>query len=613
MRPSVTTVSTPPGRGKKGAQRAKALSVVLVIGATFFCRAFGAQQASPALDQARSAMAAGLAAANRGDLDQARRAFARAARLAPNVSATHAALGSVLLSQSEITAALHELSLAHTLDPKDVSIDLNLARAQVAVNQLDAALSLFRDALASSPPPVLSDDESIAYATALAGTGDRAAAETTLRQALARSPDSASLNDALGTLTAQAGQLDQALPLFRHAIAVDPSLSHAQYHLGVALLALDRPQDALAPLQLAAAATPNSFDVELQLGRALSALNQDAQSLTPLHRAAELRTPTTPPGSIYALALALQASGDPRSALPLFAAALADASVANSSALINDALAHVQTGDATGALPLYLRALKLGPDTPTLREDFGVAYLQQSDLLDAIEQFRLGLALEPDDAHLHYDLGLALKLKDDLAAAVPEFERSAQLDPTLPDPAYTLGVIYMQQGRFPEAVTQLRRATTLQPANGDAWALLGSVLKDSGDSTGAAETLKHAIALEPGQPGLHIQLAAIEAQAGQKDAAAADRKIAADLSRDAISRQRAGFALNSGRALLNQNKLDDAIVQFNNAAQADPTLIEPHNLLADAYTRQGKSADAALERQRALTIERQRASPDTRP
>jgi predicted Zn-dependent protease len=112
---------------------------------------------------------------------------------------------------------------------------------------------------------------------------------------------------------------------------------------------------------------------------------------------------------------------------------------------------------------------------------------------------------------------------------------------------------------------------------------------------------------------LHIQLAAIEAQAGQKDAAAADRKIAADLSRDAISRQRAGFALNSGRALLNQNKLDDAIVQFNNAAQADPTLIEPHNLLADAYTRQGKSADAALERQRALTIERQRASPDTRP
>jgi protein O-GlcNAc transferase len=571
------------------------------------------QTASPNLSEARSAMAAGIAAAHSGNLDQARAAFERAVKLAPNVSAAHTALGSVLLSQNQVTAALQELTRAHALDPGDVSIDLNLARAEVETGGFEGAVPLFRAALASSPPPVLSEDESLAYAKALAGTGDLTSAESTLRNALTAAPNSARLNDALGTLLAQGGQLDQALPFFRHAIAADPTFARAQYHLGAALLASDQPQDALGPLEAAATSTPNSFDIELQLGLALSALHKDTEALSHLRHAAELRASTTPPAPIYSLALALQASGDPKSALPLFEAALTDASVANSSALINDALAHVQTGDATGALPLYNRALKAGPDSAVLREDFGVAYLQQADLVDAIEQFKMGLALEPENAHLHYDLGLALKLKDDLPAAIPEFERSAQLDPTLPDPAYTLGVIYMQQGKFPEAASQLQRATTLQPANGDAWALLGSVLKDSGDPKGATEALQRAIALQPNQPSLHVQLAALESQAGDREAAAAERKIAADLSREANSRQRAGFALNSGRVLLQQNKLDDAILQLNTAAQADPTLVEPHSLLAEAYGRQGKSADAALERQRASAIERQRAPGDSHP
>jgi protein O-GlcNAc transferase len=572
-----------------------------------------AQKASSDLNEARSAMAAGIAAANSGNLDQARLAFERAVKLAPNVSATHAALGSVLLSQNQLTAALQELTRAHALDPGDVSTDLNLARAEADTGGFVDAAALFRAALAGSPPPVLSEDESLAYAKALTGTGDLTSADTTLRNALTTSPDSPRLNDALGTLLAQGDQLDQALPFFRHALADDPTFARAQYHLGAALVASGQPQDALAPLEAAATATPNSFDVELQLGLALSALHKDTEALSHLRHAAELRASTTPAAPIYSLALALQASGDPKSALPLFELALSDASVANSSALINDALAHVQNGDATGALPLYNRALTTGPDTAILREDFGVAYLQQADLVHAIEQFKTGLALEPENAHLHYDLGLALKLKDDLPDAIPEFERAAQLDPTLPDPAYTLGVIYMQQGKFPEAAAQLQRATTLQPANGDAWALLGSVLKDSGDPKGASEALQRAIALQPNQPSLHVQLAALESQAGDKEAAAAERKIAADLSREANSRQRAGFALNSGRALLGQNKLDDAILQLNTAAQADPTLVEPHSLLAEAYARQGKSADAALERQRASAIERKGASVGSHP
>jgi protein O-GlcNAc transferase len=559
------------------------------------------------INQARTAMSHGIAAVHAGNLTQARRDFAQAVALAPQVPATHAALGSVLLSQDDLPAALNELTLAHTLAPSDVANNLNLARADVEARHFPEAVSLFQSALASTPPPALSAEESLAYATALAVANNSTAAEHLLRAALETDPDSAPLNDALGTLLAQSNHLDQAIPLFEHATLADPTYNPAHFHLGVALLTLNRPAEALPPLQHAAAANPGSLEIQLQLGRALSALHRDPEALDALHRAASLRTPTTPATSVYSLALALQASGDPRSARPLFDLILADPALTDTSTLINAALSHVQTGDATGALPLYARALALGPDSTTLREDFGVAFLQQADLNHALEQFRAGVALDPANPHLHYDLGLALKLKDNLAEAVPEFERAAQLDPTLPDPAYTLGVLYMQQGHFAESALQLRKATALQPENGDAWALLGSVLKQSNDPAAAVDALHRAIALQPDQPSLHIQLAALESEAGQKDAAAADRRIAADLSRAAITRQRASFALKSGRALLAENKLDDAILQLHNAAAADPTLAEPHSLLAEAYNRQHKSADAASELHLAAQLQQQHA------
>ena len=54
------------------------------------------------------------------------------------------------------------------------------------------------------------------------------------------------------------------------------------------------------------------------VGTALSSLHEDAKALAALHQAAELRTPTTNPDALYALAIALQASGDAKGALPLF-------------------------------------------------------------------------------------------------------------------------------------------------------------------------------------------------------------------------------------------------------------------------------------------------------
>jgi protein O-GlcNAc transferase len=594
-------------RTRLGLRRGVAWAALLLLGLGMgvFSAPLSASMAAQQGGAAAAAMREGIAAAERNDLGAARRAFARAVQLAPGVEAGHAALGSVLLAQGDLKAALGELQRAHRMNAADGSATLNLARVESGLGEAQTAVALFEGVAAGANPPVLAEEETLAFATSLAVVGRRDDAERELTEALGRGPETAALHDALGALLAQAGRTEQALPHFERAVLLEPGRAEAQYLLGAAELVAGQPEAAVEPLRRAAAAMPNSFEAHLQLGRALSAVHQDKEALGELHRAAALRGADAPVDAVYALALALEASGDAAGSLPLFAAATdgADAARLGSAAWINYALARVQTGDAKGALPLYERAVAMGPESATLHEDYGVAYLQQADLDHAITQFEQGVKLVPESAQLHYDLGLAYKLKDDLGRAGAELTRAAALDPTLPDPGYTLGVIYMQQGRFAESAAELRVVTGLQPANGEAWAMLGGVLKDADDTAGAIAALRRAAELEPEQPSLHVQLAALLVRAGETEKAAAERKVAAELSRVAVSRQRATFALKSGRTLLAEGKVPEAIVQLNTAVEADPKLAESHTLLAEALSRQGKSAEAALERQRAAALE----------
>jgi tetratricopeptide (TPR) repeat protein len=543
-------------------------------------------------DPATDAFRAGSEAYQRGDLRTAHMQFARVVRLAPKVAAGHSAFGTVLLAENNPKAAMAELEQAHRLDPGDNGTTLNLAFAHVQLNDRAAAIPLFRAADEAHEP--FTPEQVIAYANALEANSRLDLAKDRIERALIESPGSAVLHDALGTVLVQSEQYGEAEMHFRHAIELDPALSSAFYHLGSLYLLEGNPSDALAPLTQAHHLVDNNPAYAVQIGRALRAVSQDEESIRILRQAVQL-APTSIDAS-YELALSLQASGNPRDAIPLFQRTV-KARPDDCSVLTNYALALVQVGDAKTAIPLFQQALGLTPGSPTLREDLGVAYLQQADLDHAIEQFLAGLAIAPSNSQLHYDLGLAYKLKDNVAAAIPEFEKAAILDPSLPDPPYTLGILYMQLARFPDAQTQLERATTLRPDHGDAWAMLGNVYKQNDQPQKAIAALRHAIQLMPAQPSPHITLASVLVQLGDTTDAVSERRIAADLSRAAVGRQRAQFALDSGRALLKQGNVKQAVEQLEAAVTADPNYSEAHVALAQALTRQGRIADAAVERE----------------
>jgi protein O-GlcNAc transferase len=547
----------------------------------------------------------GYAASQRNDLAAARLDFEKAVRLAPGIGAGHAALGSVLLSLGDLEGAIRELENAHRLDSSDKSTLLNLCVAYSRHQDYAKAIAVYGELEGGQPASSLPADAAIAIAKAFSASGDMRGAQEVVQRAIDADPDNAQLQDAAGTLLAQQQDYASAETRFRRAIALDQTLALAHYHLGSVESATSRTADAIAEFDRAHALDPENVQYAIDLSHALLLDHQEGPAIE-LLRATLAKTGAQPGSQAievkYRLALALQSLDNVKEAMPLLNEVIA-ARPDDAEALTNTALAHVQLGDAKAGVLLYLRALKLTPSNATLREDLGVAYLQQADLDHALEQFRAGLLIDDQSPQLHYDLALALKLKDDLAAAVPEFERAAALDPQLPDPPFTLGIIYMQQGKFEKSAASLEAALALRPGNGEAWATLGSVYEQMREPDKAVPALQKAIAFMPQQPSPHITLAAILAAQGHREEAAAERKIGANLTRAVTNRQKANFGLDSGTLLMKRGRTEEALVQFEDAVEADPSYAAPHIALAGALDRVGRKAEAAEERRKGEALE----------
>jgi tetratricopeptide (TPR) repeat protein len=207
--------------------------------------------------------------------------------------------------------------------------------------------------------------------------------------------------------------------------------------------------------------------------------------------------------------------------------------------------------------------------------------------------------MAPDLPQLHYNLALALKMQDDAPGAISELVIGERLNPSAPEAPYLLGILYMQTGHYEDAAREMSISLKLQPANGDGWATLGSVYEKLNRLPEAATALHEAIRQNPLQADAHLTLASVLVKQGQMSEALAERKKAADLMRAHMNYQRAEVATNTGNSLLRNGDVRGAIAQFTDALNYDSTYAEAHLGLASALDQQGKTIEAASERQKA--------------
>jgi protein O-GlcNAc transferase len=167
--------------------------------------AVSSQAATPdRVKEAEEAFRAGSAAYRQNDLVSAHIQFAKVIKLAPEVAAGHSAFGTVLLAEGNLAYAADQLELAHKLDPQNSDAILNLAIAYSQLREYQKSVQMFQllDG-ASDASQAPTPQASIAYAAALAATGEPATAQKQLESALSNAPDNAALHDSLGTILAQ--------------------------------------------------------------------------------------------------------------------------------------------------------------------------------------------------------------------------------------------------------------------------------------------------------------------------------------------------------------------------------------------------------------------------
>lgn len=383
------------------------------------------QSQGDALKSAESFLNKGLDHHDRGEYDEAIQCYQKAIELAPGLVVAHNNLGMVWIDKGMFKEAIASLERAVELDPNYAEAYNNLGFAYRRLGDEPRAAAYYEKFLELEPdvedapkirawleqvkakfgalPPIGQKSQAIPQAPqrpeppAVAAPkpqvesveslcekgisalekGDLAAAEQTLRRAIALSPDSALAHSAMGRVLAKAGRYEEAVAELRQAVSLDPADAAAHYVLGFALRSLNMDVEAAEAYERYLELTPDA--------------PEGPQIRTWI---AEVRAAELSPEALYSKALNMFQDGALDEALELCEHIIAqDDSHVPANILLGRIL--LQKGDYIRAVPALKRAERAKPDDPEIHFYLGQAYEKRGLLDEARAAYEKCLAVAP--------------------------------------------------------------------------------------------------------------------------------------------------------------------------------------------------------------------------
>jgi arylsulfatase A-like enzyme/tetratricopeptide (TPR) repeat protein len=258
----------------------------------------------------------------------------------------------------------------------------------------------------------------------------------------------------------------------------------------------------------------------------------------------------------------------------------------------------------------------------------------------AIAAYRKALALDPDNQNAAFSLALAYKTEGRTEAAEAGFERALALNPRDAKARYQLADIWMQGRHFTKAEALLQRAITDNVERPAFQTKLGECYIELKRYDEAERVLTEALGSKPDEPMAHYDLGLIREARGE--AARAISEYESEVARNPKIYQ-AHF--NLAKLLAAGNRTGEAAAHFQQSVEANPgfgsgylylakarldmgdldgaeaavkkgmtlkpdAAIAPlgHYLLADVYSRRGRTKDAEREAAEGRRLENRRAS-----
>jgi len=252
---------------------------------------------------------------------------------------------------------------------------------------------------------------------------------------------------------------------------------------------------------------------------------------------------------------------------------------------------HTKAGRKAEAIAAYRAALAVDPEHEGATWSLALAYLDAGRTADAEAGFERVLQLNARNTKAIYQLAdLALNRRE-FAKAAGMLERGLGLSADRPAFLVRLAEARIELGQYDAALTALNEAIAARPDQPMAHFDLGLVHEAKGDAQAAARAYEAEIAVSPKLYQPHFNLAKLLAAAGRPAQALEHYRAAVASNPDFGT----GF-LYLAKALADAGDAAGAELAATRGLAANPDpAIAPlgHYVLADIYTRLGRSSEAA--------------------
>jgi tetratricopeptide (TPR) repeat protein len=474
-----------------------------------------------------------------------------------------------LMRAGQLDQALAKLKQAHTIAPRNATIENLLGITETELGQIDEADSSYRIAIRLEPRQA-APHRNLGFN--LLNSKDYSHAEPELREASRLDPNDKFAHDYLMLLWLAMGRDAEALEEASRAgqlVDNDPDASAALIDADVRVGKMD---DATSRLGRLEEANQISSAREYSIAVLLSQHGFNKQATHCFRRIAGLDPSWE---NRYNLALGLLYGGEAGEASTLLTV-LHTERPANADALMFLGSSFEAQQKVPEALEAYRAALVADPTNPDRTLDYTRLLMDMDRYDEAIQVVQTGMGQTSETAPLQLRLGAVEMVKGNYPAAREAFDAALETDPQL-DAAYVglaqtyareandnaaihvleearvklpghylleyyFGLLASRLGRESEAILALERAAQLDPSSSDPWYELGKLHESQLNWPLAREAFEHVVPLNPQFAPAHYQLSRVYAHLGQNERAAQEAQqthTLVDAQRDeALRKQR---------------------------------------------------------------------------
>lgn len=181
----------------------------------------------------------------------------------------------------------------------------------------------------------------------------------------------------------------------------------------------------------------------------------------------------------------------------------------NYAACLNDA------GRYDEAIEYSKKLIKMKPESPEIRNDFGCGLFNAGRIQEAVEQYYLALKYKPEFPQAYYNLGNALKKINNFEQALWCYQQAIKFKPDYTDAYLNLAAIFNETQQFTQAIEICDKLIKLEPSNVFAHGHRGMALAGLGENGEAIKEVQYVLKIRPDDAEMHRNLGILYERNGQ--------------------------------------------------------------------------------------------------